>query len=480
MTTALVWFRQDLRLQDNPALCEAVRSGGAVVPVYIFCPEDEGDWPPGTASRWWLRQSLKALDAGLRGRGSQLIFRIGRAADVLTELVRETGASAVYFGRRYEPDAIRTASDVAARLKRLGVAAHETGGTLLREPEDLLREDGSPYRVFTPFYKRLLGMGSPGTPLAAPERLPGPAAWPQSEDPDAILPDLQPERAEGFAATWQPGEKGALRRLEQFQEQVASYARHRDFPAEEGVSRLSPHLHFGEVSPRTVWYVLEGMPGADTFLRQLVWREFAHHLLVHFPATPSEPLREEFARFPWGEDEAAFRAWTDGLTGYPIVDGGMRQLRLTGWMHNRVRMIVASFLTKDLMIPWQRGAAWFWETLVDADLANNTLGWQWTAGCGADAAPYFRVFNPVLQGAKFDPSGSYVRRWVPELAHLPNEWIHRPWEAPQSVLDAVGVVIGNTYPAPIVDHANARRRALAAFEATIGGAPHELRRGSEP
>jgi deoxyribodipyrimidine photo-lyase len=285
--------------------------------------------------------------------------------------------------------------------------------------------------------------------------------------------DLEPkiDWATGIRATWTPGEAGAQRELRRFlRDDFERYASERNLPGKTGTSRLSPHLHFGEISPREVWHVLLAHRNAanaisvDAYLRELGWREFAYHLLFHFPFTTNEPLRREFMRFPWRTDRKLLKAWQDGRTGYPLVDAGMRELWATGWMHNRVRLVVASFLTKHLRIRWEEGAYWFWDTLVDADLANNTLGWQWTSGCGADAAPYFRIFNPLLQSEKFDPDGDYIRHWLPELTYIPTPWIHKPWLAPERILSDAGIQLGSTYPLPIVVHEEARREALAAFE----------------
>jgi deoxyribodipyrimidine photo-lyase len=431
----IMWFRRDLRVADNPALAEAVRRG-PVVPVFIWAPEEEEPWAPGAASRWWLHHSLVSLEAGLRRLGLRLVIRRGPSMATLQALEKETGSASILWNRLYDPAIAARDRTIEASLKAAGTAVDTFNASLLYEPWSILTGEERPYRVFTPYYRACLVHGAPSTPLPAPVR-----AAPVERQPASLaIADLGllPQRnwADGFADVWQPGEPGAEAALDRFRAAaMRNYASDRDRPDLAGTSRLSPHLHFGEVSPAQVWYAAKG---ADSYLRQLVWREFAHHLLWHFPATTGRPLRPEFARFPWKKDPAAMKAWQQGRTGYPIVDAGMRELWRTGWMHNRVRMIAASFLVKDLLLPWQEGARWFWDTLVDADLANNTLGWQWVAGCGADAAPYFRVFNPSLQGAKFDPAGSYTRHWVPEAG-------------------------GSTYPPPIVDHAKARDAALDAY-----------------
>ena len=481
MTPALLWFRLDLRLRDNPALAAALARGGPIIPVYVLDDAAEGGWAPGGASRWWLHHSLAALDAELRSRGSRLTLARGDSRRVLRSLARQTGAGAVYWNRRCEPAALARDERAGGALTAAGLEVRSFHDSLLFEPEAVANLAGREYRVFTPFWRRCRTLPvDPPRPLRVGP-LPAPVRWPPSLELAALalLPQFRWDA--GLAEAWQPGEQGAHRRLGRFARRALdTYADGRDRPDEETTSRLSPHLHFGEISPRQVWAALTGgarrpgrvapSRGALAFLRELGWREFAGHLLVHFPRTPEEPLRPEYGAFPWETNSPALRAWQQGRTGYPIVDAGMRQLWHTGWMHNRVRMIAASFLVKDLLVPWQAGARLFWDTLADADLASNTLGWQWTAGCGADAAPFFRVFNPVLQGRKYDPEGGYVRRWVPELGCLPPRWIHCPWAAPPGVLARAGVRLGDTYPRPLVDHATARESALAAY--------HRMRMGS--
>jgi deoxyribodipyrimidine photo-lyase len=430
---SLIWFRQDLRLTDNPALAAAVERGNPVIPVYVWAPEEEGAWPPGAASKWWLGRSLAALSAELEKRGSRLIVRRGPTAEAIARLVAETGAEAVFWNRRYEPAAIHRDSQVQAGLRGAGLVAESFNGNLLFEPWTIANQAGRPFRVFTAFWRTCMGRAIAPPARDAPKRLCSPAMWPTS----LALADLPLEPsvdwAGGLRESWQPGEAGAAHQLKRFlAESAAGYEANRDTPGLAGTSRLSPHLHCGEISPGQIW---RAAGASQAYLRQIVWREFAYHLLFHFPESTHTPLRAEFAGFPWRSDPELFRAWKRGKTGYPLVDAGMRELWHTGWMHNRVRMVAASFLVKHLLIDWQEGAAWFWDTLVDADLANNTLGWQWVAGCGADAAPYFRIFNPAIQAAKFDGDGSYVRRWA---------------------LDSVAL-------APIVDHGEARRRALEAL-----------------
>ncbi len=475
----VLWFRLDLRLDDHPALVAAVKRGGPVIPVFIHAPEEDGEWAPGAASDFWLHQSLKALDGSLRKKHSQLVILKGRSQEVLEKLVRDTRAGAVYWNRRYEPAVRKRDETIRTALCDMGCDAMRFDGALLFEPWEIETKQGGPYQVFTPFWKACLAQDEPAEPLPVPSKIPSPDKWPTSLEVEALRLEPRIDWAGGIREAWTPGEEGAAENLQRFLEDaVQTYSNDRDRPDTVGTSRLSPHLHFGEICPRQIWYAtrrqLAGSTkkgentGAEKFLAELGWREFSYHLLYHFPHMPNENLRLQFDRFPWADDEEALRAWHEGRTGYPIVDAGMRELWTTGWMHNRVRMIVASFLTKDLLIHWREGARWFWDTLVDADLANNTQGWQWTAGCGADAAPYFRIFNPVTQGDRYDPEGNYVRRWVPELEKLPAKWIHKPWEAPEDVLADAGVKLGGTYPRPIVDHGQARERALEAYSVIKG------------
>lgn len=473
--STLVWFRQDLRLADNPALAAAAAAGGPVIPVYIHAPREEEPWSAGGASRWWLHESLARLHADLKGIGSALSVR--SSADSLSALLalcRECGARRVVWNRRYEPAVIARDQHIKEALRAAGFAAESHNSALLREPWEVRTQSGGAFQVFSAYWRCCKSLADPGEPAPAPAALQAPPSWPDSEPLERLA--LLPRKLrwpETLRAAWTPGSAAAHARLRRFlDESFDGYGSRRDLPGIEGTSRLSPHLHFGEIGPREIWHAARihalerGRSNAwrdSSFITELGWREFAHHLLYHFPRTPTEPLRERHAAFPWRHDAAALAAWQRGMTGYPIVDAGMRELWATGWMHNRVRMIAASFLVKDLLEPWGEGARWFWDTLVDADLASNTLGWQWVAGCGADAAPFFRIFNPVSQALKFDPDGAYVRRWVPELAALPNEWLHRPWEAPAPVLQHAGITLGVTYPERLVDHAVARVAALEAF-----------------
>lgn len=466
----LVWHRLDLRLADNSALSAAIERGGPVIPVFIWSPEEEGPWAPGGASRWWLHQSLQSLSEAYRQLGSRLVLRSGPSLIALRSLIRETGAGAVVWNRRYEPAVIARDTQIKSELKAEGLEVETFNAALLHEPWTIQNQAGKPFQVFTPFWKHCLQRPDPSLPLSAPAKVQNPSAWPKTDHLGSFELEPKTNWAGGMRAVWRPGEQGAQENLTRFLKNAHDqYPTLRDRPDLTATSRLSPHLHFGELSPRQIW-AAAGRAGiapaawrASRFLSEVGWREFAHHLLYHFPHTPQDPLRPEFGRFRWRSDKDWLKRWEKGETGYPIVDAGMRELWTTGWMHNRVRMIVASFLVKDLLISWREGASWFWDTLVDADLAQNTLGWQWTAGCGADAAPYFRVFNPVMQGEKFDPQGDYVKRWCPELAGLPGRWLHQPWAAPSEVLSRARLRLGENYPEPVVSHAIAREVALEEY-----------------
>ncbi|TJY65143.1 deoxyribodipyrimidine photo-lyase [Sinimarinibacterium sp. CAU 1509] len=465
---ALLWFRRDLRLTDNPALQAALESARTVIPVYIHDDDSLDAWSTGAASRWWLHHSLAALAADLAARGSALVILQGDALSQLNALSERTGATAVLWNRLYEPAAIARDRAIKSALRAQGIDVQSFQANLWHEPALIRTATGDPYRVFTPFWRRLSTQLPLPSPIPAPAQIPSPTQRPTGEPLAALglLPRIGWDQ--GFYAHWTPGEAGALHRLRTFADTaLADYHQGRDYPDRSSVSRLSPHLHFGELSPRQIHAAVlteqaespHLATDAEHFLRELGWREFAHHLLFHFPYSPDAPLHARFADFPWRQGDAAeadLHAWQQGRTGIPIVDAGMRELWTTGWMHNRVRMIVASVLTKNLLIPWQAGARWFWDTLVDADLASNTLGWQWVAGCGADAAPYFRIFNPALQSQRFDAEGHYIARWVPELTALPAAQRHAP---PTAQAQKRG------YPAPIVDLRASRERALAAYAA---------------
>ncbi len=469
---AIVWFRQDLRIADNPALAAAVNAERPLVALYILDEETDGTRAHGAASRWWLHHSLESLTADLRDRGVALTLRRGRSADELRDVLDETGAGAVFWNRCYEPWAVARDTDIKDALKADDLEAESFNGSLLLEPWQIETGQGGPYKVFTPFWKRLRELYRPPQLSSIPEKLDA-AESANSDDLESweLLP-TKPDWAGGLREFWSVGEAAARGRMSQFLgDAVADYPEDRDRPDRAGTTRLSPHLHFGEISPHQVWRAASKLldeggaraKGAESVLRELAWRDFNHHLLFHFPQIATDNWKEQFDGFPWADNPKGLAAWQKGMTGFPIVDAGMRELWQTGWMHNRVRMIVGSFLIKDLRVHWRDGEAWFWDTLVDASLANNAGNWQWVAGSGADAAPFFRIFNPISQGEKFDPAGDYVRRWVPELGEMPAKWIHKPWEAPDEVLAEAGVVLGDDYPSPIVDHAAARQRALDAY-----------------
>jgi len=476
--TAIVWFRRDLRLTDHPALGAALAAADRIVALYVHAPAEEAPWAPGAASRWWLHHSLTALDASLAARGARLTIAAGPSLAALTAIARASGASSVHWNRGYEPAQVARDTAVKAGLRAAGVAAHSHPGDVLLEPWTVRNGQGEAFRVFTPFWRacqRELGAVAP--PRPAPAAI---AAAPHASLPLAALGLLPRHRWDrGFAARWTPGEAGALARLAAFlAADAARYAERRDRPDVPATSRLSPHLHFGELSPRQVLAATLPLAGdaaaargAEAFLRELGWREFARHLLHAFPHTAAAPMDPRFDAMPWRTDPAALAAWQHGATGVPLVDAGMRELWHTGWMHNRIRMVVASFLTKNLGLSWLEGARWFHDTLLDADLASNTLGWQWTAGCGADAAPYYRIFNPVLQAERYDPDRAYLRAWLPELARLPDQWLHRPFAAPREALAAAALRLGDEYPAPVVDLALSRERALAAWQRLRGPQP---------
>jgi deoxyribodipyrimidine photo-lyase len=474
--TTIVWYRQDLRIADNPALYAAA-ARGPVLPLYILDEVNPGPkWSPGGASRWWLHHSLATLRDNLGG----LVLQRGDPRELLPDLVKASGATAVTWNRCYEPFAITRDTAIKSALQEQGVEVESFNGSLLHEPWDVKTGAGGPFKVYTPFWRACRGR-----PFAVPLRKPKldivTGAKSEHLDDWQLLPS-KPNWAKGFEPIWQPGEAGARKRLDRFVKSgLADYRTERDRPDKDNISRLSPHLHFGEISPRQLFarMAIESQDRAkaasvEKFLAELGWREFSHHLLYHFPALPAENWRSAFDAYPWRDSEADLKAWQRGMTGYPLVDAGMRELWHTGFMHNRVRMVAASFLIKHLRIDWRRGEEWFWDTLLDADLANNAAGWQWVAGSGADASPYFRIFNPMMQGEKVDPDGAYVRRWCPELAKLPDEAIHAPFKAKPDVLAKAGIDLGRTYPKPIVDHDEARAKALAGYKkvrAEHGGAP---------
>jgi len=471
----LLWFRRDLRLADNPALAAALAAASAqgkpVIPIFILDESSAESRPLGGASRWWLGKSLTELDHALKQRGTRLILRRGTTLPILRQLIADTGAVELHFNRRFDPSGLTIDREITAALAALGISVVDHDGNYLHEPTLLKTLQGQPFKVFTPFWRRLSDRYTPGFLQAAPRQ------WPAStlsiaSDPLASLQFTRPW-SKPFEDYWQPGEAGAHHALGTFAEDVAEdYATTRDRPDLAGTSRLSPHLAWGEISVHRAWTGAdanaENGGGVQSFRRELGWRDFNMHVLYHFPALPQLAWQEPFRSFPFKLDKAGLKAWQRGATGYPLVDAGMRELWHTGWMHNRVRMIVASFLIKHQLIDWRDGEAWFWDTLVDADPAQNAGNWQWVAGCGFDAAPFFRIFNPMLQGEKFDPKGDYIRRWVPELAKLKTRELPAPWKLSAEQLAAADIVLGKDYPKPIVQHEAARARALTAYRQISG------------
>ncbi|WP_417819396.1 cryptochrome/photolyase family protein [Terasakiella sp.] len=465
----IVWFRQDLRLADHPALQYAAQRG-MVLPIYILDDEAAAPWKMGAASRVWLHSALQDLNDQLDG--CLQVFQ-GNAAEILAQLIADYDVKGLYWGRCYEPWRMARDCTIKERFRQQGVDVRSFNHSLLWEPWEIQKKDGTPYKVFTPYFRK-------GCLNAPPPRLPLPAQDTLSlvqKREGLVLDDLSllPRKIDWYSdmvAHWDISEEGAHNRLDAFLcDGLSHYKTGRDCPAQDNTSRLAPYLHFGQISPHQVWAAARSYGQVhhldrdlDHFCSELAWREFSHSLLYYNSHIPEKPLQEKFNDFPWLENAQHVSAWQTGKTGYPIIDAGMRELWQTGYMHNRVRMIVASFLIKNLMIPWQDGEAWFWDCLFDADLANNSASWQWVAGCGADAAPYFRIFNPVTQSEKFDPSGDYIRRYVPELANLPDKYIHKPWMAPMDILKKYSIVLDDQYPRPIVDLKSTRERALAAFK----------------
>ena len=473
----IMWFRNDLRIQDNPALAHACAAQLPVLAVY--CLEEKDDHPLGGASRWWLHHSLVSLQKSLSVLKIKLALRKGIANDIISSLIKQTNASSIVWNRRYYKPDIDRDSALKKHLEDNDISVKTFNANLIREPWEVKTGSGGPYKVFTPFWKSIRKIGPARNNLSQlPKKIVALTKCPPSDRlEDWKLLPAKPDWADAFPDHWQAGEENAHAFLHDFLDGPAdNYDDDRNIPGMDGTSRLSPHLAFGEISPLQIWQSTQirvdagklNASQADKFLSQIIWRDFSCNLLYYFPNLPKAPLKEKFAHFPWQDDQAALRAWQKGKTGYPIVDAGMRQLWATGWMHNRVRMIVASFLIKHLRIRWQEGAAWFWDTLVDADVANNAASWQWVAGSGADASPYFRIFNPFGQGEKFDPQGDYVRQWVPELTRLPNKFIHQPWTAPQEILKTANIELGKSYPHPIVDHKRAREKALDAYQQIKG------------
>ena len=461
MEGSIVWFRQDLRLADNASLLAA--ASGPVLAVYVL--DDDGDWPLGGAHRWWLHGSLQSLAADLESRGTKLILRRGRAAAVLPELAKSVGATTIHAGQMAEPAARAQDAAVRAALPQ-GVTLQLHRTATLFDFGAVQTKAGGAYGIFTPFARAARALGPPAPPRPAPKRLQGLEARSDRLEAWKLLP-AKPDWASGFRETWRPGEATALARAKQFMaERLDAYHEGRNTPGSDLTSMLSPHLHWGELSPAQLWHWAADAgsgQGLEVYQSELLWHEFSVNLLWRNPKMPDVPQKGDFGRLPWRQDPAGLRAWQRGRTGVPIVDAGMRQLWHIGWMHNRVRMITASYLVKHLLVSWVEGERWFWDTLVDGDLAVNAQSWQWVAGCGTDSQPFFRVFNPATQSEKFDRNGAYIRRWVPELAALPDRWIHTPWTAPAPVLAKAGITLGKDYPHPVVALEQGRDRALAAF-----------------
>ena len=474
----ILWFRKDLRMADNRALAAAKDHGGPVIPVYIREENGGTTGALGGAQEWWLHHSLEALSTALDKAGSRLILLSGKAETVLQKLLDDTGAGTIFWNRRYDPQGMDIDSDIKKNFRDAGLEVESFAGHLLHEPSKLKTKTGGPYRVYTPFWRALEAGDEPAEPIAAPKKLPAPSNWPKSEAlKDWKLLPTKPNWAKDFADIWTPGEAGAAENLENFIDgALKGYEEGRDFPAKPATSMLSPHLALGEISPAQVWHATRGLSRTiapndlSRFRKEIVWREFCYHLLFHFPKLDEKNWNDSFDAFSWNTDHAKFTAWTKGMTGYPIVDAGMRQLWKHGVMHNRVRMITASFLIKHLLIDWRDGEKWFRDTLVDADPASNAANWQWVAGSGADASPFFRIFNPILQGEKFDPDGAYVKTFVPELARLDKKFIHKPFDAPKDALRNAGIELGKTYPKPLVNHSDARQRALETYSDIKKGA----------
>ena len=482
MNTAIniVWFDQDLRLADNPALSAAVNQGN-ILPIYILDNENAGEYQHGAASRWWLHHSLTTLNRAMNGK---INFYKGDAISIIADLCRRFTVDGVYWNRRYEPWRISRDKKIKQQLSEQGIHVQSFNGSLLNEPWAILKKDGTPYKIFTPYYRQASMIGPETAPLPVP--LPAPLLSELSHtdnqaitlDALSLLPKINWDA--NFYDCWTPGESGAQSSLRKFLcNGLENYKEGRDFPALKSVSTLSPHLHFGEISPRQINKALLSVPddnNREHFKRELSWREFSYYLLFHWPELPNKNLKTKFNHFPWHQNQSWLARWQQGLTGYPMVDAGMRELWQTGFMHNRVRMITASFLIKNCLIDWRLGARWFWDCLVDADLASNSASWQWVAGCGTDASPYFRIFNPITQGEKFDPQGTYTKQFLPELKDLPNKYLFRPWEAPPEILKKANVTLGQTYPLPIVDIKESRAKALAAYDQTKQLTASNLRR----
>ena len=466
--TTIHWFRRDLRLHDNPSWQHALASSKRVIPVYIHCPSDEGTWRSGAASNWWLHQALADLAQQLAQVGCPLVILKAEhtALEALAGFCQTHQVKQICWNLCCEPAAIKRDATIESSLTSAGIQVTPFNGSLLFDPRKLTNKSGKPYKVFTPFWKHALSLHIPAPERPRLHTPPPHCIKGLSLDTLHLMPRIS--WYQSIASFWEPTRSGADRLIKAAVKKALPYDSMRDIPADDGTSRLSPYLHFGQISPREFYHTILSQAAdkdkaTDGILRQLIWREFSAYLLYHYPRSQDHPLKEEYNHFPWQIHPRILECWHRGQTGYPIVDAGMRQLWQTGWMHNRVRMIASSLLVKHLLQPWQEGARWFWDTLVDADLSNNTMGWQWIAGCGADASPYFRIFNPIIQGQKFDPQGTYVKHWIPELKDIPVSHIHTPWELSPLELKAAKVTLGKTYPTPIISHSRGRQKALAAY-----------------
>lgn len=462
MEKIIVWFRQDLRLHDNPAL-HAAATQGSIIPVYIFDQKAAGDFALGSASTWWLQQNVQKLEKKI-----PLHLQQGDSVQIIKKIVQKSGVRAVYANQSFLPWQQAQDTKIAKILKSLNTDFQLFSASVLWDPEQIKKSDGTFYKVYTPFLKACLAADNPRECLPKP----GKAKYVHLSGGKKISWNLDADLAKNLDKFWAPGEDAALKELKRFiKHRLAEYKHDRDYPAKQATSRLSPYLQLGVLSPHQVWWMVQdvghehaGKDNVRFFLKELVWREFCYHVLYHQPNMTHQNLQKKFNAMDWGWSEKKLKVWQQGQTGYPLIDAGMRELLITGYMHNRVRMVTASFLIKNLMVDWRAGAAWFLERLVDADLASNSFNWQWVAGCGYDAAPYFRIFNPVLQSKKFDPEGAYIKHWVPELAKTPKKYLHEPWKASAEVLQEFGVVLGKTYPKPMVDFVDSRAQSLKYFK----------------
>lgn len=467
-SSTVLWIRNDLRLRDNEALQYAISLGKPIVPVYIL-EEGSDVWAIGSAAKWWLHYALKDFERQLEDIGLQLIFKKGKSEDILNDLAKRLKAGCVVWNRSYDREAMERDAGVLKKMSALGVKVETFQGNVLFEPGTVLNKAKKPFQVFTPFYNCVRDIDIEKGASVSEKKLVGYSSSLSSESLDSFGLLSDKNSYQKYGANWDPSIKGGEKLLKEFvDEKIRSYSVSRDFPGEMGTSRLSPYLHFGQISVRWIYNIIRDLPASDRdpYYRQIIWREFTWAVLYYFPEIATSNFKTQFDDFGWQGDGELLKCWQEGRTGYPIVDAGMRELRETGWMHNRVRMIVGSFLVKDLMIHWLEGARWFWENLVDADLANNSFGWQWVAGCGLDASPFFRVFNPILQSQKFDPQGVYIRKYVPELRNVPNKFIHAPWNFKES---QTGVRIGVDYPEPVVSHAAARINIDRAYKRMKSG-----------